>query len=158
MASKPQLRNSIAYLFSLGKSVNDVWRSIKTNPSYKFTTNTNIQNAIDRYQQGVSVAKAFPSATMKTTLGTLARVKGKGLPKSLDVSFKFNYQFPSGSSSGKVGLRPVHITISFPPGTTKREVLDAVNAEIRDWAARNYSAIGTGQQLPRATIQHIDRD
>lgn len=114
-----RLWQSIVQLFGRGYTANKVIAKIKDNPSLKNSTNGAIQANIQRYKDGLQSAKIFGRSKAGDKLEDIVITQGRQTTGRVQVSFKFTFDFPAGSKSGKVGKQSVFMTIDVPADTSK---------------------------------------
>jgi len=137
MANNPFL-NYVRYLIGIGKTVQQVYGSIKNNARYRSTSNRNIQNAIDTINRSRQFAKDFSNAGNTAPIKDMKSAYQQGGSKRFNVGFSFNFNFPSGQSKEGGSRRPVHLQIDIKENMTPADLKAAVREKMMKWIEEYY--------------------
>ncbi len=132
------IRSYVYGLLRRNKTVRDIWRLVKGHSRYRTTTNKNIQNAIDKSKAALDIGKKANKAKANERIG---RRQPRGTTKPTrfqEVSYTFTFSFPNATSHRKEGLGKVDQSIEVPTGLTKKEIIDLIMAQIKDWIDNYY--------------------
>jgi hypothetical protein len=140
MAKGYTYKSYISLLKTLGKSIREVWQAVKKHPVFKFLHDRLIVAGIAAVDLSKTAAKAFTAATPGQSIGSIYSSVGGGFKLSMEVGFKFNFDFPNSSSSGKLGKNSVYIVINVDPNLTKSELREKIRESIYEWIEKNYDS------------------
>lgn len=128
---KMPLFNYVNLLRGLGKTIRQIWESIKTKVGYKNTTNNVIQETIKNVDAMRDAASRINDYQDTTKINIRKSKVPNGNRVEWEVEYTFTYE-----SSGHSKLRGFTIRVSS--NLSKGEMMDLIKEDIRDWLMGNY--------------------
>lgn len=139
------LYNYIKSLMGRGKVIREIWQFVKKHIKLRNSRDDTIRNTIAKINVDKDAAKNFNRAKAGATIDKNFLGGNRKAGDAINVAFHFYFNFPSGSSSGKVGRVPVHLSIDVPLGATKGEINKQIRDMIREWMESHYGARPEGR-------------
>lgn len=154
--ARSSLDNTIRVLLGRGKSINDIYKSIKSNPKTKGTNNRYIEAAVKRVQASYKAGQAFGGSKGSATIGGIAGKAGGRSTGSKTVTYTFTLNGKLRTNS-KPGVKGSGLeSLEVPSTATKAEVLAAVRERILEWLQEHYEIDNLGGIGSNIRIKSIE--
>lgn len=156
MAGASNLFNRVAQLVGRGYTrFMDVVNKIRGTPPGRNITTKAIRSNYDKYAKVTQAAKQVPKLLPAQPISSvLSRAIGLGA-KSIQVGFKFQFDFGSAGSLQKQGRQSVYMVVDVSKLTTKKELMALIKEKVNQWIEAHYTNDPEGRNSVRITIHSI---
>lgn len=150
------LQNLIRVLTGMGKTTNDIWKSIKKNPKTKKYNNKRIQAAFETVEKSRQAGQDYGRARASTTLGQMSAGNGGKATGTKTVTYSFHFARQGTGKGGKALSSERVDSVDLPASTTKAQAQAHIRELIQDWLESNYGVESLGGIGSNIRIKSIE--
>jgi len=137
-SSTSSLRNFIARLVALGRTIREIFTKVKSDRRLRNSTNVNIQSAIDVARLAKNRASAANKMDRSGTIGDIFKKDKKARPKRICVGYEFKHDAGNKSKRGSGGVNDELGSVEVSTNLSVYEVRGLILDKIREWLDRHY--------------------